>query len=117
MKKVYKYQVKLYKGPSEGEFTNEAFEVALENDNLVVLKDDGFTKLGKTKRYEYTANGEFDKPHIFEMNWKSDYFEDYIIYSEYTYKKVRPETIKNRIIKWIEEKYGWVSHMNLEFIK
>ena len=115
--KIYKYSVEIFRTKvKENVFKTEQFEVGLENDNLIVLKDESFTKLNK-KKSKYSTDISVDDEHIYERKWGgslADY--DGIQYILYTYKVKKPETIRKQIENWISDKYGYLFNINLDFI-
>lgn len=112
--KIRHYYVEIFKSRTEkNTYKIEKIEIGLENDKYIVLKDISFTKLAKEKNLTYN---EIGKPSIYIRDWKIESV-DGIVYSLYTYKRTRPDTIKNAIHKFIKDKYGYLFNVNLEFIK
>lgn len=116
MKTIIKYHVEILKNSDKREFEVETFHIGLENKRYVVLTDIHFTKLNKQKRDRNELEPTIDDPMVYAREWGISSL-DGIVYTLYTYKKVRPETIRRQISAYINKKYGYLFNVSLDFIK
>lgn len=116
MKKINLYSVEIIKDPRWGnKFVKQEYEVGLENEKYVVIKDLHFTILDK-KGDRSSSHHIIGNPSVSE--WKTGLDSlDGIHYTLWTYKTKRPETIKREIQAFVEERFGYISNINLDFIK
>lgn len=115
--KVYKYKVEILKSEQyDNKFIKEELEVGLENDRFMVLLDSSFTKINKKKSTGSDLDRTLD--HHYVSEWKMGFKSlDGIHYTEFSSHKVRPSTIKRRIEAFIKKEYGYLSKIDLSFIK
>lgn len=118
MRIINEYEVEIFKDASkENTFVIKNHEVGLENDRFIVLKNEHFTTLNKNKRGGHSLNMTLDDTSIHTRKWK--YLPDYdgIVYHLFTEKTKKPEQIRKEIAAFIEKEYGYLTAVNLDFIK
>lgn len=112
---MYTYKVQIYKDQAkEKEFKIDQYPIAFQNDKYIILNDSILTKLEK-ENSKYRSNPTPGHPVIFSMmestKWES------IVYTLYSVTAVKPEKIKKQLNTWLQNKYGWLSSIDLDFIK
>lgn len=115
--KVYRYEVRILKSSEyDNKFITEELEVGLQNDRFIVLLDDNFTRINKNNSTGSDLDRTLNCHRVSE--WKMGLKSlDGIHYNEFSSHRVRPETIKRRIKSFIKSEYGYLSEINLDFIK
>lgn len=99
----------------ENEYEVKELDVVAENELYLVLGDLHFTTLRKVSKEGSGLNPVLNK-HTVSIRDHGIECLDGIHYTEYTTRNVQPETIKRRIRKFIEEKYGYMFKPDLSFI-
>lgn len=115
MDQIIEYRVDIYKNePNRNEFKTSYHNIALQNDEYIVLDNHQYTRLCKHKKN--ASDPVVNDESIYERNWGIKMF-DGISYTMYADHKIRPETIKNQIERFIQHKYGWLTVIRLDFIQ
>ena len=115
--KIYLYEVFIPKDQVyESKFDSSELEVAVQNEELIVINDRRFTIINKAARLGSSLNRTLNDFHVSE--WKLGCKSlDGIHYTEYSDHPVRAKTIKSRIERFIEREYSWTKSFSLDFIK
>jgi hypothetical protein len=99
---------------SKNEHNEEIFEIIGENEHLICVDDGFFSAIAKDKTYEVTR-GRIEKPSI-SVSIGDSYWGSSVRYTLWTFKNKRPETIRAEIKAFINQKYGSLFEINLDFI-
>ena len=123
MNKLYKTTVDIYShrkySSDVDKFEVKEVEVLGENEDYLVLNDHFFTKLQKSKK-GYAIHSVLGKESINIRDGSGlcgDVLGRGVFYVLYSYSKKRPGTIKKEIEKAIQDKYGWMTSIDLSVIK
>lgn len=115
-KKLFHYKVDIYSKPHsiwENKFVSEIVEVEAENENYLIIKDDSFTRIKKEKcDWDTCLNA-----HYVGVRANDHILEGGVFYSQYSENKVSVRTIKARIERAVQEKYGFLHNVDLSIIK
>jgi hypothetical protein len=121
MKKINVYRVGILKS-GEKYFETEQINIVAENKYFYCLETDLFTTIAKGKDYDSTHE-RIDRPHINKRENETGYFANHrrwgngVFYILYTLGKKRPSTIRREISDFIQDKIGYLSSIDLSFIK
>jgi len=114
MKKIKLYEVRILES-GKNTFETKEYEVLAENDTWIVLNTNHFEKVTKTKTFEF-CNCRIDKARI-DIRTRDKLLGNGVFYKFFTYKTKKPSTIRNEINKRVSEEYGFLSNIDLSFIK
>jgi len=121
MRTINYYKVGILKS-GKNYFEKEKIEVALENDQWIVLNVKNFDKITKTKDYDFSYP-RIGVHHIYKRDNETGYFANHktmgngVFYQLYSEKEKRPSTIQKEIENFINEKFGYLSSVDLSFVK
>lgn len=121
MKTINRYKVGILKN-GVNYFEKEKIKIALENDQWIVLDVANYDKITKTKDYDFS----YPRVGVYKIRKKDNetgWFKDHreygngVFYELYSEKEKRTSTIKKEIKEFLNEKFGYLSNIDLSFVK
>jgi hypothetical protein len=121
MKYLNEYTVRIMKS-GDTHFEVKKVPILAENETWIVLDTEHYEKVTKSKTFDF-IHSRVEHHKIYKKDNETGHFENDplfgngVFYKLHTRKTKRPATIRKEIKAFLDEKFGYLTNIDLSFIK